>query len=97
MLYGSHLAVNHLVISEKLDIRTASELFDQSVTLTDEKDMEKNTRLHLHCWHGDEPFSKFAFKRNKYDCINPYSLINDTTARAYVSPRTESTIHFNRC
>jgi hypothetical protein len=72
------------VLTEKLDIRIANELLDQSVTNTDQKDIEKNTRLHLHCWHTDLPFSKFYFKTNKYNCINPLSFINDTSAKAYV-------------
>ena len=85
MLYGSHLAVNHLVVSEQLDIRIANKLLDQSVTNSDQTDMEKNTRLHLHCWHGAKPFSKFAFKNNNYNDTDIPLLQNDTSARGYVS------------
>lgn len=84
-MYGSHLAVNHLLSSEKLDLRTANQLFDQSVTDTDEEDLKINRRLHLHCWHTDLPFSKFDFKNNRYNCLNPQSLLNKNSAQAYVS------------
>lgn len=83
-MYGTHLAVNHLLASEKLDIRKADHLLDQSTTNKDQHDLEKNNRLHLHCWHTEKPFSKFQFKANKYNSIDPHSLINDRSAQAYV-------------
>ncbi|CAF0832434.1 unnamed protein product [Rotaria sp. Silwood1] len=82
-MYGTHLAVNHLLISEKLDIKKADELLDQSTTDTNQDNLEKNHRLHLHCWHTDKQFSKFAFKAGKYNHIHPRTLINDTSAQAY--------------
>ncbi|CAF4095490.1 unnamed protein product, partial [Rotaria sordida] len=82
-MYGTHLAVNHLSISEKLDIKKADELLDQSTTNKDSYDLEKNNRLHLHCWHTDKQFSKFQFKAGKYNDIHPRTLINDTSAQAY--------------
>jgi hypothetical protein len=84
-MYGTHLAVNHLLISEKLDIKKADELLDQSTTNKDQYDLEKNNRLHLHCWHTDQQFSKFKFKAGKYNHIHPRTLINDKSAQAYVS------------
>ncbi len=84
-MYGTHLAVNHLIISEELDIRKADQLLDQSTTNNDQADLEKNNRLHLHCWHTDDEFSKFALKADKYNSIHPRTLLNDTSARAYVS------------
>ncbi|CAF5217162.1 unnamed protein product, partial [Rotaria magnacalcarata] len=47
-MYGTHLAVNHLLVSEKLDIKTANQLLDQSTTDPDPNNIEKNNRLHLH-------------------------------------------------
>lgn len=84
-MYGTHLAVNHLLISEKITVRKADELLDQSTTNPDLHDLEKNNRLHLHCWHTDKKFSKFQFKAGKYNSIHPRTLNNDTSAQAYVS------------
>ncbi|CAF4437413.1 unnamed protein product [Rotaria sp. Silwood2] len=82
-MYGTHLAVNHLLVSEKLDIKKANELLDQSTTNENPDDLEKNHRLHLHCWHTNKQFSKFQFKAGKYNHIDPRTLINDTSAQAY--------------
>jgi hypothetical protein len=83
-MYGSHLAINHLVLTEGWDIQIASELLDQSIKNYQPDDMNKYKRLHLHCWHSHVPFSKFDFKRQRYNHIDPNSLINDTSAQAYV-------------
>ncbi|CAF0832096.1 unnamed protein product [Rotaria sp. Silwood1] len=83
LLYGGHLAINHLIASENFNIGLADQLLDQGVTSKDKTDIDKNLRLHLHCWHGDEPFSKFAFKAGKYNVIQPSSLISDTSASGY--------------
>ena len=85
LLYGGHLAINHLVASEKFDIGLGDELLDQGVTSTDAKDIIENHRLHLHCWHGSKPFSKFDFKEGKYNHIKPSTLVSDTSAYGYVS------------
>jgi len=83
LLYGQHLAINHLVAHDKLNVKIANQLFDQSTTNNDTKDMQKNLRLHLHCWHTDLPFSKFAFKAGKYNHIHPRTLVNETSAQSY--------------
>ncbi len=79
------MAINHLIVSEKFNIGHAGQLLDQGVTSKDKEDISKNHRLHLHCWHGDEPFSKFSFKAGQYDTIKPSSLSSDTSASGYVS------------
>ncbi len=84
-MYGTHLAVNHLLISDKFDIKKADQLLDQSTTNPDQFDLEKNNRLHLHCWHTHKVFSKFNFKDGKYNSIHPRTLMNDTSTQAYVS------------
>jgi hypothetical protein len=91
-MYGTHLAVNHLVNGEKLDIQKADQLLDQSTTNKNPDDIEKNNRLHLHCWHTDEQFSKFQFKANKYNHIQPHTLINDTSPKGYVSEIKEAIV-----
>lgn len=63
----------------------ADQLLDQGVTAKDKNDIEKNKRLHLHCWHGNEPFSKFDFKAGKYNDIDPSTLVSDTSASGLVS------------
>jgi hypothetical protein len=84
-MYGTHLAVNHLINSEKLDIQNGNQLLDQPTTNNNQTDIEKNNRLHLHCWHTDQQFSKFQFKANKYNHIDPHTLINDSSSKGYVS------------
>jgi len=74
-----------LIASENFDVGQASQLLDQGVTSKDQGDISKNYRLHLHCWHGNQPFSKFDFKAGKYDQIQLSSLISDTSASGYVS------------
>jgi hypothetical protein len=84
-MYGTHLAVNHIIASEKVHIQNGDQLLDQPTTNTDQNDIEKNNRLHLHCWHTDVQFSKFQFKANRYNYIDPHTLINDTSLKGYVS------------
>jgi hypothetical protein len=84
-MYGTHLAVNHLIISDKLNIQNGDQLFDQPTTNGNQNDIEINNRLHLHCWHTDEQFSKFQFKANTYNHIDPYTLMNDSSPKGYVS------------
>jgi len=84
-MYGTHLAVNHLVSSEKLHVQNGDQLLDQSTTNNDQNEIEKKNRLHLHCWHTDLQFSKFQFKINTYNHIDPQTLINDTSSKGYVS------------
>jgi hypothetical protein len=84
-MYGTHLAVNHLLVSEQLDIKKADQLLDQPATNPDRYDIERNNRLHLHCWHTNQQFSKFDFKAGKYNHIHPRTLMDDTSAQAYVS------------
>jgi hypothetical protein len=84
-MYGTHLAVNHLIALNKINIQNGDQLFDQPTTNRNQNDIENNNRLHLHCWHTDEQFSKFQFKANKYNHIDPYTLINDTSPKGYVS------------
>ncbi len=74
-----------MIAIENFDIGLANQLLDQGVTSKDQTDISKNTRLHLHCWHGSDPFSKFAFKAGKYSQIQPSSLISDTSSSGLVS------------
>lgn len=73
------------MIHAKYNIGIADQLLDQGVTSKDQNDLRNSHRLHLHCWHGHEAFSKFDFKDGKYNHIQPSSLINDTSASGLVS------------
>ena len=73
-----------MIASEDFDARNGDQLLDQGVTSKDQEDLRKNSRLHLHCWHGSSPFSKFEFKTGKYDQIQPSSLVSDTSASGLV-------------
>jgi hypothetical protein len=85
-MYGTHLAVNHLLVAEKFQIKKADQLLDQSTTNTNQHDLARNNRLHLHCWHTERRFSKFQFKAGAYNRIHPRTLLNDSSAQAYVLP-----------
>jgi hypothetical protein len=85
LLYSCHLAFNHLVINESINLGLAYHLLDRPSTDKDPYDLEKNNRLHLHCWHTLDSFSKFRFKAGQYNSLNPNFFINDTSASGYVS------------
>jgi hypothetical protein len=65
LLYGQHLALNHLTGGLRPQINL--------VKLDDQLDFPSGNRqsifliLNIHVFHGDNLFSKFAFKMGKYD------------------------------
>ena len=69
LLYAAEIAVNHLLD----DVQRSPLQIDHPSTsnglITD--------HAHIHCWHTDEIFSKFAFRRGKYKEIDIADL--DTT------------------
>ncbi|CAF5213304.1 unnamed protein product, partial [Rotaria magnacalcarata] len=83
LLYGQHLAINHLVGTNQIRIRIGSDLLDQSTTDFTTQYVQQGTRLNLHCWHTDNRFSKFAFKMGHYKQAELEKYRNDTTAQAY--------------
>jgi hypothetical protein len=83
-MYSNHLAINHLVVDEQFDIQIGDDLLDQSCKSVQENDIDEHKWLHLHSWHGHQPFSKFDFKKNQYDHIDPKMLMNLSNAQAYV-------------
>jgi hypothetical protein len=85
LLYGQHIALNHLVGQNRLRIMIATELLDQSTTNKDINYVNNGIRLNFHCWHTDDRFSKFAFKLGHYNQSELATYQNDTTAQAYVS------------
>ncbi|CAF3740625.1 unnamed protein product [Rotaria sordida] len=83
LLYGQHLALNHLVAINQIQILIGENLLDQSSTDNTVEYITQGTRLNLHCWHTDERFSKFAFKAGQYNRSELEKYKNDKTAQAY--------------
>jgi hypothetical protein len=94
LLYGQHLALNHLVAINQVQIIIGEYLLDQSTTDKSVEYIQQGIRLNLHCWHTDERFSKFAFKLGQYNQTELEIYRNDTTAQAYVSDRTEQNFFY---
>jgi hypothetical protein len=72
-------------MNESIHLGLAYELLDQLSSNKDRYDLETNNRLHIHCWHTSDSFSKFEFKAGRYNHLNPNLFINDTSAAGYVS------------
>jgi len=89
LLYGQHLALNHLVGTNRIRIFIGSNLLDQSSTDANPQYLQQGIRLNLHCWHTNDRFSKFAFKLGHYKQAELDKYRNDTTAQAYVSKKNQ--------
>ena len=85
LLYGQHLALNHLVGQNQIRVVIANDRLDQSSTDVSPGYVNSGIRLNLHCWHTNDRFSKFAFKMGHYNQSELQKYRNDTTAQAYVS------------
>lgn len=88
LLYGQHLALNHLAGTNQIRIIIGHNLLDQSTTDKSTQYVQGGIRLNLHCWHTNERFSKFAFKLGHYNRSELEQYRNDTTAQAYVREST---------
>lgn len=64
-MYGNAMALNHLAGSQQMNVVKLDQLIDFPST----NNMNPNTKLHIHVFHGYEMFSKFTFKANGYDNI----------------------------
>ncbi|CAF0809552.1 unnamed protein product [Adineta ricciae] len=83
LLYGQHLAINHLVGTNQIRVVIGHNLLDQSSTDASQAYVQNGIRLNLHCWHTNDRFSKFAFKLGHYNKTELEKYRNDTTAQAY--------------
>ena len=63
LLYGQNLAMNHLIATKQLNIIKMANLFD----FPSSNDKSIFESVHIHVFHGDDLFSKFAFKAGNYD------------------------------
>jgi len=89
LLYGQHLALNHLVGLNQLRMIIGTDLLDQSSTNSNPQYVQQGIRLNLHCWHTEDRFSKFAFKMGHYKQSELEKYRNDTTAQAYVRKKAK--------
>ena len=62
-MYGSHIALNHFAGLKKMNVVKLTDLIDYPSMNTE----DVNTKLHIHVFHGDDVFSKFALKMGQYD------------------------------
>lgn len=74
-LYGSEIAVNHLVSNVNID----GEKLDYISTSED----SINNHPHIHCWHTDDMFSKFAFELGKYDNLTTNNIDKISKVKDY--------------
>ena len=66
LLYGQTLALNHLIAAGEAHIVKLENHLDFPSGNTN----SIHTVLNIHVFHGDDMFSKFAFKVGKYDQMN---------------------------
>ncbi len=65
-MYASDLAVNHLIQNPTLD--------GNSLDFRSDSIDSVSTHPHIHCWHTENWFSKFAFNRGDYNNISRATL-----------------------
>lgn len=65
LLYGQHLALNHLIGSEQINVVRLENQFDYPSG----NNHSIYNMLHVHVFHGENLFSKFMFKANRYENI----------------------------
>ncbi len=70
LLYGQNIGLNHLIGSKQMNVVKLDNLIDYPSANVEE--VEK--KLHIHVFHGDDLFSKFAFKMGKYDNMSTENL-----------------------
>lgn len=66
LLYGQTLALNHLIASKQANVLKLEDHLDYPSGNTH----SIHKVLNIHVFHGDDMFSKFAFKMGKYDNMN---------------------------
>ena len=66
LLYGQSVGLNHLIATNQMNVVKQTELLDYPSG----NSHPASRVLHIHVFHGDDMFSKFAFKMGKYDGMN---------------------------
>ena len=62
-MYGADFGLNHLMGSKQLNLVILNNLIDYPSANTE----SVYDKIHIHVFHGDDLFSKFAFKMGHYD------------------------------
>jgi hypothetical protein len=65
-MYGHTLAMNHLIAMNQMSIVRLNE----SIDYPSGNEQSVFNVLHIHVYHGESMFSKFAFKDGKYDFVS---------------------------
>ncbi|KAF4659335.1 hypothetical protein FOL47_007619 [Perkinsus chesapeaki] len=92
LLYGGHVALNH--ISNNVAAFGADQGFMDFQSV--KKDPITNTKIkHVHCWHTREMFSKFKFHEGEYDQLDLTPYANMSTTRDYVITVAVSSIRLS--
>jgi hypothetical protein len=65
LLYGQHMALNHLIGSDQLFLTKLEDHID----FPSGNDESVFKHLHIHVFHSDNMFSKFVYRAGKYDQI----------------------------
>jgi len=78
LLYGGHVALNHLGPQGVIKSGSGNAELDYQSTLTETL---SNRVKHIHCWHTDKMFSKFAFQSGKYDALDLSPYLDMSNAR----------------
>jgi hypothetical protein len=65
-MYANELAVNHLIDVFERDA--------QHLDIASTSREPASAHAHVHCWHTDELFSKFAYRAGVYDALRPQDI-----------------------
>ena len=82
LLYGGHVAVNQLGPENVQLSKAGVAEMDHGTTSTG---VLSDSIKHVHCWHTEEMFSKFAFTRGDYSKIDLTEYENMNSTRNYVT------------
>jgi hypothetical protein len=80
LLYGGHVALNHLGPRGVVKSDSGTAELDYQSTLTETM---SDSVKHIHCWHTDNMFSKFAFQSGKYNDLDLGSYLGMKSSRDY--------------
>jgi hypothetical protein len=79
-LYGGHISINQIA-PEKV-VYQQDNVMEMDYGSTSKDDLRPAVK-HIHCWHTDEFFSKFAFAVGKYNAMDLTEYGDMRSSRAY--------------
>jgi hypothetical protein len=80
LLYGQNLALNHLVGSNQMRLVSLPNYIDYSSSGSESNIYQV---LHIHIYHGEDMFSKFMFKMDRYANLSVSDFDDHTTNSTY--------------